>query len=379
MLAHIDLDAFYASVEELDNPELKGQPLIVGGLNGRGVVSACSYAARKFGVRSAMAIFQARKLCPKAVFLPVRMARYRELSQVVMEILDSFTPVVEQISIDEAFLDLSGTEHLWGGGSLSTARLIKQTIREKTGLSCSIGVAPLRFMAKIASERSKPDGLLLVEDKEQFLQSIKLKEVSGVGARTLVNLQQLGLHNLVDLRNLSPEFVNRRLGKYGMTLWNLAHGEDARGVSPGHTVKSISHEQTFLEDVTDHDIIRSHLMALCQKVARRLRAGGLSASSITLKVKFPDFKLKTFSKSLAQPTDLTLDFYNNLQGFLEKEWKIRLLGVVGSGLNKPAQPGLFNQWRQHSLHQAEDILYERFGPKGITRASTLLTSKGKEK
>ena len=375
MLAHVDLDAFYASVEELDNPSLAGKPVIVGGLGGRGVVSACSYAARKFGVRSAMPMFRAQSLCPQAVFLPVRMARYKQMSHEVMDILRSFSPDLEQISVDEAFLDLRGVVNLWGGSYAGLGALLKTALKEKTGLNCSVGIAPLRFTAKIASERCKPGGLLVVEDLEEFLATIELKEVSGVGEKSLARLKELGLRRLLDLRGLEADFVEARLGKHGLKLWQLAWGHDPRGVELSHETKSISNEHTFRYDQSEREVILSHLMRLCQKVGGRLRQAGLNAHTVTLKIKFPDFKQKTFSRTLAQPTNLTLDIFNNLEGFITQGVKIRLLGVGVANFREDAQESLFTEQRFQKLHAVEDYLHKRFGNKGLTRASALLTRK----
>ncbi|MDR1397952.1 MAG: DNA polymerase IV [Desulfarculales bacterium] len=375
MLAHVDLDAFYASVEELDQPEIKGRAVIVGGLEGRGVVSSCSYAARRFGVHSAMPISQARRLCPRGVFLPVRMSRYQEASCQVMDILSRFSPVLEQISVDEAFMDLRGVTHLWGGSPAQTGLKIKETVRKEAGLNCSVGIAPLRFLAKIASERSKPDGLLLVDDVEGFLPTVELKEVSGVGAKTLRLLGDLGAHKLFDLRSFPPPLLERRLGKHGPELLRLAWGRDERGLEPQRQVKSVSHETTFAQDLARKDIILSHLMVLCQKVGTRLRQAGMCAGTFTLKIKYPDFKQKTLSSSSGQPTDQTLDIFNRLHGFVEEGTAIRLLGVGAGNLRPARQDGLFNRGRQQALHQAEDYLQRRFGLRGLTRARTLLLDK----
>jgi DNA polymerase-4 len=251
MLAHVDMDAFYAAVEVLDDPRLRGKPVIVGG-GRRGVVSAASYEARVFGVRSAQPIFEARRLCPQGVFMPVRMARYRQISAQVMEILLSFSPLLEQVSVDEAYLDLTGTEGLWGPPERA-ARAIKAAVREATGLTCSVGLAPVRFLAKIASDRDKPDGLTLVGDLEAFLATVSLKEVPGVGAKTLERLRPLGLTMLTQVRALGAERLEALLGSYGGRLWDLAHGRDHAGVYPERQAKSVSHEQTFARDLDRRD------------------------------------------------------------------------------------------------------------------------------
>jgi DNA polymerase-4 len=375
MLAHIDLDAFYASVEELDQPRLKGRPIIVGGLGGRSVVAACSYPARRFGVRSAMPMAKARALCPQGIFLAPRMDRYQQASREVMSLLARFSPAMEQISIDEALLDLKGVTHLWGGSARQCALMIKETIRRETGLICSIGVAPLRFLAKIASERCKPDGLLIVEESEPFLSTVALREVSGVGAQTLRCLNELGTHQLTDLRAFTPQILERRLGKAGLNLWLLAQGRDERRVGLPRQPKSISHETTFARDLAETDVILSHLMDLCQKTGSRLRWAGLCAGTLTLKVKYPDFKQKTFSNSSSKPTNHTLDIFNRLRGFAGSQTNIRLLGVGASNLCPARQDDLFHDRRSQCLHEAEDYLQQRFGPQGLTRARTLLISK----
>ena len=377
MLAHVDLDAFYASAEELDNPQLKGLPVIVGGLEGRGVVSACSYAARALGVRSAMPMFKARKLCPQAVFMPARMAHYQELSNQVMNILAGFSPCLEQVSIDEAFLDLRGTLHLWGNSPLSAAQALQSAIKRQMGLSCSVGVAPLRFLAKIATERGKPGGVSVVEDVDDFISSIALKEISGVGESALARLREAGLTRLAELQDLPCELLERLLGRHGVKLWHMARGQDPRGVTPERTAKSIGHEITFEHDIADPDLLNAHLLQLCQKVARRLRGHELSAASLTLKIKFPDFRQKTFSRALAEPSADALEIYKILRGFLRPGQSCRLLGVTASRLSPPAPPGLFQKNKLNSLHRAEDSLYQRFGSRALTRAGALLAQPSK--
>jgi DNA polymerase-4 len=375
VLAHIDLDAFYASVEELDNPALAGKPVIVGGLQGRGVVSACSYAARAFGVRSAMPLFMAKKLCPQGVFLPPRMARYCQLSRQVMGVIAAITPLLEQVSIDEAFLDLSGVCHLWGGTVDGAVQTLKNRIKSHTGLNCSVGAAPLRFLAKIASERCKPNGVLIVENIEEFIQTIELREISGIGGKTLVRLKELGLTRLAELQPLNPQFLHKRLGEHGLQLLRLAHGIDPRGINSEHEIKSISHERTFNHDIDDAELIRAALLYLSQKVARRLWADNLMARAVTLKIKFPDFRQQTFSRTLNAPTAAVMDIFHTAAAFLQTKWKLRLLGVGVAHLSPPRQAGLFQNQRLRSLQQAEDYLYKNYGDKGLTRASTLILNK----
>lgn len=377
MIAHVDMDAFYASVEAADNPELAGRPLVVGG-GKRGVVSAASYQARAFGVRSAMPIFQAKKLCPQAVFLPVRMERYVQVSRVVMETLRRFSPLVEPISVDEAFLDLAGTERLWGPPA-AAGRAIKQAISQATGLNCSVGIAPLRYLAKIASDRDKPDGLTVVEDVEQFLQTVLLKEISGVGPRAQDKLAGLGLTRLVQVRPLGAERLTRLLGSFGRRLWDLAHGVDPSGVKPGREVKSISNEITFSQDLSKGEELATILLSLCQKVARRLRKAELAGHTVNLKLKHSDHRQITRSRTLEGPTDRTEAIHVTACELLAgygSSGPFRLIGVGVSHLCEAGQAphDLFGRSAQRlagPLESAEDELTRRFGPKAITRAGAM--------
>ncbi len=382
MIAHVDMDAFYASVEALDRPELLGKPVIVGGST-RGVVSAASYEARRYGVHSAMPIFQARRLCPQGIFIPPRMERYQQVSRKVMEVLSSFSPLVEPISVDEAFLDLSGTEALWGSPG-QTAVKLKTAMRESTGLKCSVGIAPLRFLAKIASDRDKPDGLVIVEDLEAFLATVLLEEVSGVGKGAQKRLGEMGLSHLIQVRELGPERTERVLGSFGRRLWELANGIDPTGVNPGRDVKSVSHEVTLIRDTADRDLIEAHMLAMSQKVCRRLRRKGLCAGTVTIKLKHTDFKLVTRSKSLAQASDQTRDIFAAARELL-RQYKpggpFRLIGVGASGLVTwdRVQTPLWEQGRTHkdqAVSRAEDLLVSKFGEKALIRAGAMPALKG---
>lgn len=377
MIAHVDMDAFYASVEADDNPELRGRPLVVGG-GKRGVVSAASYEARAFGVHSAMPIFQAKRLCPDLVMTPVRMERYVAVSRKVMDTLGSFSPLVEPISVDEAFVELSGTRRLWGGPH-QTGAAIKQAVLAATGLKCSVGIAPLRFLAKIASDRDKPDGLTVVEDVEAFLHTVALKEVSGVGPRAQAKLKQLGLTKLTQVRPLGQKRLSRLLGRFGDRLWELANGIDPAGVHPGREIKSVSNELTFEQDLLKGDRLSAHLLALSQKVARRLRKRDLAGRTVTLKLKHADHRLITRSQSLAGPTDRTEVIYGHardLLGAYSSVGPFRLIGVGVSGLDEgePRPGDLFGEdqsRRAGPLESAEDELARRFGNGAITRAGAL--------
>ncbi len=377
MLAHVDMDAFYASVEVMDRPELKDQPVIVGG-GKRGVVSAASYAARKYGVRSAMPIFQAKRLCPGGVFVPVRMDRYREISQQVMEVLGSFTPVLEQVSVDEAYLDLGGTEGLWGPAK-EAGLAIKARMQETTGLTCSVGMAPLRYLCKIASERDKPDGLTVVDDIETFLATVTLREVPGVGAKAQAKLKTLGITMLTQLRLLSRERMEEMMGAWGLRLWDLAGGIDPHGVGERSGSKSLSHEITLEQDTADRELLAAHLLDLCQKVCRRLRRYGLWGRVAVLKLRHADHRLVTRRVSLIRPTDRASELFPAARKLLDEygpPGPFRLIGVGLAGLSPlgSGQEELFGRQsdsRQQALSRAEDAICSRFGVKAISRAGAL--------
>lgn len=377
MLAHVDMDAFYASVEVLDRPELAGRPVIVGG-GARGVVSAASYEARAFGVRSALPLGLARRLCPQGVFLPVRMDRYRQISRVVMEVLASFTPVVEQVSVDEAYLDLKGAPVMRAGPE-AAGRAIKSAVHNVTRLTCSVGLAPVRFLAKIASDRDKPDGLTVVTDLEAFLATVELREVPGVGQKSQERLRAMGLTRLGEVRALGAERLERMWGAFGLRLWELAHGRDSAELRPEREAKSLSHETTFHQDLADREALAAHLLALCQKLGRRLRHEGLEGRTVVLKLRHADFRLVTRRASLARPGADTAIIYATALGLLNNypsPGPFRLIGVGLAGL-APAgqgQPGLFEDRRLargKALAAAEDAVCDRFGQKALTRAAAL--------
>jgi DNA polymerase-4 len=377
LIAHVDMDAFYASVEVLDHPQLRGKPVIVGH-GKRGVVSAASYEARKFGVRSAMPIFQARKLCPQGHYMPPRRDRYSAVSRKVMAVLEGFSPLVEPISVDEAFLDLGGTELLWGPPH-EAGMALKRAMLQKTGLVCSVGIAPVRFLAKIASDRDKPDGLVVVDDLEAFLPTVRLKEISGVGAKSQKRLKLLGLTRLTQLRELGKEELERIMGSIGPRLWELSMGIDPTGVSTTRKIKSISHEITLGDDTADRELIRSYMLGMSQKVGRRLRAKGLCAKTVTIKLKHTDFKLVTRSKGLSEPTDQASDIFTAAKELLsayKPAGPFRLIGVGTSGLVPwdRAQAPLLDRERkdkERAVARAEDELVKRFGDKALVRGGAL--------
>jgi DNA polymerase-4 len=377
-ILHVDMDAFYASVEQRDHPELGGQPVIVGGLAGRGVVCAASYEARVFGVHSAMPISSARRLCPQAVFLPVRMDHYASISRTIREILFSFTPLVEPLSLDEAFLDVRGTEGLFGATD-AVARQIKVRIRAETGLIASVGVAPNKFLAKLASDHGKPDGLVIlpVDRVAEFLSPLPVGRLWGVGAKGEKRLHALGLHTVGHLAALPETALANLFGGFGKHLWQLAHGLDDRPVVPDRDAKSISTETTFAHDLSDRQSLWTCLVALVDHLAGRLRCHRLRAKAIELKVRSSDFHTRTFSLSLVDPTDVTAVILEAARTLFERTatkalLPVRLLGVGASRLTKDAavQGDLFDgdtHQRQGALDRTVDAIRNQFGSAAIQR------------
>lgn len=386
LVAHVDMDAFYASVEILDDPSLARKPVVVGGDSSRSVVSAASYAARAYGVRSAMPMVRARQLCPRLVILPVRMARYKEVSRQVMEVLEGFTPVVEQVSVDEAYLDLTGTSRIWGDAA-HTGRAIKERVKEATGLNCSVGLAPMRYLAKIASDRDKPDGLTVVDDVERFLQSISLAEVPGIGKKAQEKLGAMGIRRLVELRAFDQKQMERLFGAWGLRMLELAWGRDETPIGQGRPVKSISHELTMSRDTADRPTLEAYLLEMGHKVAARLRAKQMAGRVVTLKLKTSDHGIVTRRTSLDHATDdgsLIVATAKQLLAAHRNPGPYRLIGVGVSELG-PAGTGqaeLFGRaesGRAKALGQAEDEVRRRFGSKGIIRAGQLPPGDGESR
>ena len=377
------MDAFYPSVEVLNNPALKGKPVIVGGSKERGVVSSASYEARKFGIHSAQPIAKAKRLCPDGIFLPVRMSRYQEVSKQVFEIFHRFTPLVEPISIDEAFLDVTGSIRLFGQPE-NIAKKIKQIIFAETGLTISAGVASSKFVAKIASDIDKPDGLTVVhpDGVGDFLASLPVKKMWGVGKVTQLLLSRLNIHTFRDLRQTPVKVLEKKFGKHGVKIHLLAMGVDKRDVIPEHDVKSIGHEQTFLQDIISLDVAQKEILALGNKVARRIRHKGLKGKTITLKVKYSDFVQITRSTTLPKSTDDGLEIYSVACRLLEKtevtKKPIRLLGISLSQLSFlgiETQLSLFDQdqssQKRQRLNTTLDSLCEKFGDQSVLPATLL--------
>lgn len=373
-IMHIDMDAFYAAVEQADHPELKGKPVIVGGSK-RGVVSAASYEAREFGVHSAMPIFQAKRLCPRGIFLPVNMRRYKEISHLVMQIIDQISPLVERISIDEAYVDITGTEALYGSSAELCAKL-KRNIYNQTYLTCSIGIAPNKFLAKIASDMNKPDGVTIIEEQDVagFLRSLPITRIPGIGKKTAQTLRELGISMAVDILRFPLSFWTKRLGKYGIKLYEKAQGIDDSAVVPHAEAKSCSAEDTFAEDINDHGELRKWLLLQAEKVGRELRKEGLFGRTVTLKVKFADFRVLSKSRTLHEPTHCTQTIFSmacQLLDELKISGKVRLTGVGVSNLcHSVRQLKLYTKpcaLRQEQLDRAMDDIEQRFGKKALKR------------
>jgi len=380
-ILHVDMDAFYASVEVLDRPELSGKPLIVGHATGRSVVSSASYEARRFGVRAAMPVAQALRLCPDAIVVDPRMGRYAELSRQVMQIFRRATPLVEPLSIDEAFLDVTGARKLLGSPAHIAAQL-RAWVRHETGLPASVGVAGTKFVAKLASGRAKPDGLLVVPVAEtlDFLHPLPVGALWGVGPSTQATLNNMGLRTVADLAAMPREVLERKLGVGGVRLWQLANGIDVREVETGRAEKSIGHEETFEHDVTDAQVLRRELLRLSARAAERLRQASLVARTVSLKLRYADFRTVTRSRTLGEPTSVGKRIYDEAAVLLDEVWgdraPIRLIGVRLDQLDAEAgQPLLWDPdetWRD--TERAVDGIAAKFGA-GILSPASLLGTK----
>ncbi len=342
VVLHVDLDAFYASVEVRDDPSLRGRPVVVGGLGPRGVVAAASYEARRFGIRSALPMARARRACPDAVFLAPRFEAYQDASRAVMAILRAATPLVEPLSLDEAFLDVTGARRLLGTGP-EIAGMLRRRIRAETGLVASVGVAGTKMLAKIASDLSKPDGLLVVGPgtEEAFLRPLPVRRLWGVGPATGRRLAALGVSTVGDLADLPVDTVVRALGpSAGAHLHALAHNLDDRPVVPEREAKSVGHEETFPSDISRREELERHLARMSDRVAARLRAAGVVARTIQLKLRYGDFRTLTRSATRSEPTDRTADVAEVARALLadlDVEPGVRLLGVSGHNLShRPA-------------------------------------------
>lgn len=383
-ILHLDMDAFFAAVEQLDNPEYRGKPVIVGADpkagKGRGVVATASYEARKFGIHSALPISQAYRRCPHGIYVRGRYSRYAQVSRAMMAILADFTPVIQKISIDEAFLDLTDSLKLFGGAD-AIAQQIKGRFRDELQLTASIGIAPNKFLAKIASDLQKPDGLVVVEpgQEQAFLRDLPISKLWGVGKKTELVLQKMGIRKIGQIAELPEADLNRKLGKWGNALWRLSKGIDNRPVQSTDVQKSISQERTFEHDTDEQEVIEHTLSQLAESLSRLMRKDKLKGRCITLKVRFDDFSTFTRSKTFADFIDSThiikgvvISMYRR---FNKQKRKVRLLGIGVSQLNSICgeQLGLFDQETPMNIRLTRllDSLRDKFGDEVVTRASLL--------
>ncbi len=380
---HVDMDAFFVSVEELFDPALKGKAVVVGGQrHERGVVSAASYEARKFGVHSAMPLRTAAKLCPQAIFVDGHPDRYRQYSERVYGVLCSFTPLVEMASIDEAYLDMTGTQRLHGP-VLEAAHSLHKKMKAETHLNCSIGIGSSRLVAKVSSAKAKPHGVLWVIPGEEadFLAPLDVRDIPGVGKVTEKNLQALGIRKVGDFARFETSFLEERFGKWGLALAGKARGEDAGGwfdteVGADVDAKSISHEHTYNEDTSDQAQLESTLMRLSEMVGRRLREHGFYARTIQLKLRYKDFSTITRAHTLPSPTQLDTEIFEQIRMLFRRNWKknaeVRLLGVHASSFEELAGQGdLLEDGRRQRWQQAlsvADRLRDRFGESSVSLA-----------
>lgn len=382
-IIHVDMDAFFASVEQLDNPELKGKPVIIGGiaLDNRGVVSTASYQARKFGIHSAMPIAEAKRLCPQGIYLPGRSKRYSEISKKIFNIFKEFTPQVEKLSIDEAFLNVKGCHRLYGS-SEQIAKKIKIRIKEKIGLNCSIGVANNKFLAKIGSDLDKPDGLVIIENDKisDIIDPLSITKIPGIGKKSAERLNEIGISKIEQIKDLSINELESLFGKNGKNLYDLIRGKDLREVSTKQKMKSISNEITFDKDLTEQDILYKYLLQLCQKVTRRLRKDSVTGNIVFLKLKNDQFKVYTKRITVKVYINSTDDLYNYSKKLLNQinyKRPIRLIGVGVGGLisNNKNQLSLFEDDKgKKQFNIAIDKIKDKYGNKSIKRARDLLDS-----
>ncbi|MBI3522231.1 MAG: DNA polymerase IV [Chloroflexi bacterium] len=380
-ILHCDLDAFYASVEQRDHPEYRGRPVIVGGgPNERGVVSAASYEARRFGVRSAMPLREAGRLCPDGIFVPGDHEKYIAASDAVMALFSLRTPLVQPISLDEAFLDVTATHHLFGG-PLAIAQELKRRVRADLGLVLSVGLATNKLCAKIGSDLRKPDGLVVVEAGEEaaFLAPLPLERLWGVGPKTRAVLEGYGMKTIGDLAATDPRVLEQRLGEHGSAISERSRGIDTDPVVPEMEPKSIGHEHTFDRDTSERATIESTLLRLSEGVGRRARDAALAGRTITLKLRVAPFETRMRQRTLPRPTDADLEIFGVARALLREALAadrasgrarpVRLIGVTLSGLVEGRQLGLFDHARASRLDAALDTVRDRFGDGALDRAS----------
>jgi DNA polymerase-4 len=377
-ILHVDMDAFYASVEQLDNPALRGKPVLVGGSGPRGVVTAASYESRVFGCRSAQPMSVALRLCPHAIVVKTNFHRYREVSNQVFALFHQITPLVQPLSIDEAFLDVTGSIALFGD-PVTIATRVRRQIVETTGVTASIGVAPNKFLAKLASDMNKPDGMTIIRpaDIEPMLAPLPVSRIFGVGPATEKRLAGIGIKTFADLRKIDPGILALRVGDDEAARYKrLAWGEDDRPVEPDRTAKSIGQEETFGHDLADPDAVRAVLLQHAEEVGRRVRRNGLFARGVVVKIRFGDFQTITRRTMLATATDVTADLWQAGRGLFD-EWArksfqpVRLIGLSATDFAAPeAQLELFedgSHQKQQRLDATLDKIRQKFGEDGIRR------------
>ena len=381
MILHMDMDAFFASVEQLDNPALKGKCVIVGGRSRRSVVATASYEARKYGIHSAMPIFMAKQKCPGIIIVPPRKNRYKELSLRIMKLLNDFSPLVEPVSIDEAYIDITGCERLHGKPA-ELALKIKKKIKNELNLTCSVGIGQNKFIAKIASDMNKPDGFTIIApDKTAgFIKFLSIEKVPGVGKATYKQLEILGIKTLGDVKKCSKEMLIQKFGKFGQRLLNLSLCIDNSPVIPDTFIKSVSHEETLSKDTDDRKLLDKYLLKHSEDVGRQLRKQGVKSKTITLKIKQSDFTQITKSVTMPSPTQSSEVIYHTAKKLLEAYniiQKVRLIGIGASKLvsvDTPAQMALFNgdqkkgrKWEQ--VEKTVDCITKKFGQNSIKKAN----------
>jgi DNA polymerase IV len=379
-ILHVDMDAFYASVEVRNDPSLAGRPVLVGGAGGRGVVASASYEARRFGIHSAMPMARARRLCPEAVVVSPSFDDYRTVSGALLDLFRSVTPLVEPLSLDEAFLDVGGAVRLFGP-PVAIAATIRARIADELGLPASVGIGPNKFIAKLCSGKAKPDGVLHIaaDGVEGFLAPLGVRDLWGVGEQTAAKLDRFGIRRVGELRAMPEETLGRILGpRVAVGLLELARGEDRRTVVPYEPAKGMSAEETFDRDVDDPAVLRRELLRLAEKVARRLRGGGVAARTATLKLRYASFETITRSRTLRVPTDEATTLHREVTDALDalrlERVRVRLIGLGTSNLvpaGSARQLDLLDDDRWRRLERAADAARDRFGDAAVTRGALL--------
>ena len=377
-ILHIDMDAFYAAIEQRDNPDLRGLPVIIGSRHPRSVVSTASYEARTFGVHSAMPMVKALKLCPEAICIPPNLKKYQNVSEKIMQIFNKYTDLVEALSLDEAFLDVSGSQRIFGNPRVIAQR-IKENIKEQVGLTCSIGISYNKFLAKLASDLEKPNGMTVIckEDIKNKVWPLPINKMWGIGPKSSIKLEKCNIRTIGQLAQTDLNFLQNILGSWGAEVYHMANGIDNRPVVPHREAHSIGHETTFLEDTVDLEFIKMVLLDLAQEVGRRLRSQKIKGKTIVLKLRYSDFKTITRNHTLMECTDRDDLIYKIAIGLFktnyDKNKSLRLIGITVTGLTtgeEHKQISLFPVENEKSniLYQALDKINSKYGEKTVTRA-----------